>query len=511
MLSHPATHKHTEEGENLRLMYGLTDMQGWRVAMEDAHAAILDLDEEGGDTNAFFAVYDGHGGSYVAKFAGENLHKRLVLEKSYTEKNYEIAFKEAFLGVDQELRVDPLRPKKPSGCTAVAALVTEYKIYVANAGDSRSVISVKGEAKPLSFDHKPTNHLEQARILKGGGYVDFGRVNGDLALSRALGDFEFKENWTVGPEEQIVTAYPDVTCHERTEEDEFLVLACDGIWDCLSSQQVIDFVRHHVATGTDLTEIGKKICDYCLAPDTQSEVYGCDNMTVLIVALLQGRTKEEWYLWIKDRLVKRYGYPTPSFFRSLYSQSRVLFNAQTATSYNSSRPFEDNRPISLLSGPGLNSFTRVFNDTGRFTSPSVQGIMSGHRNLMFGSDDSEDGDEETLINDPFFTQTFSLGNHENQDNPQLSDSTQRLKARLDEFERSVDEEDGSTMSRDGKDFQEETPQPLKYLPNGDAQVLVPPVQQFSLQPSGDAALSVTKVEGFPDASEDPLKSHVPNS
>jgi len=90
--------------------------------MEDAHAAILDLDEEGGDTNAFFAVYDGHGGmpaasylssylfdislgSYVAKFAGENLHKRLVLEKSYTEKNYEIAFKEAFLGVDQELRV----------------------------------------------------------------------------------------------------------------------------------------------------------------------------------------------------------------------------------------------------------------------------------------------------------------------------------------------------------------------------------------------------------------------
>ena len=77
--------------------------------------------------------------------------------------------------------------------------------------------------------------------------------------------------------------------------------------------------------------------------------------------------------------------------------------------------------------------------------------------------------------------------------------------------RSVDEEDGSTMSRDGKDFQEETPQPLKYLPNGDAQVLVPPVQQFSLQPSGDAALSVTKVEGFLDASEDPLKSHVPNS
>jgi len=89
--------------------------------MEDAHAAILDIDEEHGDRNAFFAVYDGHGGmldasylsylldissgSHVAKFAGQNVHKRLVLEKSYTEKNYEIAFKDAFLGVDQEIRV----------------------------------------------------------------------------------------------------------------------------------------------------------------------------------------------------------------------------------------------------------------------------------------------------------------------------------------------------------------------------------------------------------------------
>ena len=91
-------------------------------AMEDAYAAILDIDEEHGDINAFFAVYDGHGGmpdasylsshlldvssgSHVAKFAGQNVHKRLVLEESYTEKNYEIAFKKTFLGVDQVLRI----------------------------------------------------------------------------------------------------------------------------------------------------------------------------------------------------------------------------------------------------------------------------------------------------------------------------------------------------------------------------------------------------------------------
>ena len=99
-----------------------TDAHLLLLAMEDAHAAILGIDEEHGDRNAFFAVYDGHGGmsdasylssylldvfsgSHVAKFAGQNVHKRLILEKSYTEKNYEIAFKEAFLDIDQELRI----------------------------------------------------------------------------------------------------------------------------------------------------------------------------------------------------------------------------------------------------------------------------------------------------------------------------------------------------------------------------------------------------------------------
>lgn len=75
---------------------------------------------------------------------------------------------------------------------------------------------------------------EKARINAAGGFVDFGRVNGNLALSRAIGDFEFKKSAELSPEQQIVTAFPDVTVHDITDDDEFLVVACDGQWPTTS-------------------------------------------------------------------------------------------------------------------------------------------------------------------------------------------------------------------------------------------------------------------------------------
>jgi protein phosphatase PTC2/3 len=69
---------------------------------------------------------------------------------------------------------------------------------------------------------------EKARISAAGGFVDFGRVNGNLALSRAIGDFEFKKSADLSPEQQIVTAFPDVIAHDISDDDEFLVIACDG-------------------------------------------------------------------------------------------------------------------------------------------------------------------------------------------------------------------------------------------------------------------------------------------
>jgi len=233
----------------------------------------------------------------------------------------------------------------PSGCTAIAALVTgDGKIFVANAGDSRSVISVKGEAKPLSLDHKPLNENEAARIKAAGGYVEYGRVNGRLNLSRALGDFDLKKNPSLSPEKQIITADPDVTVHDIAEEDEFLVLACDGIWECLSSQKVVDFIRLKVSEGNELSEIGEMLCDYCLAPDTEPPRHscehqdgcrhksdGCDNMTVLIIAILNGRSIDEWRVWVTDRVKQKYGYETPGSVPQLYDKCRLKkFNARRA-------------------------------------------------------------------------------------------------------------------------------------------------------------------------------------
>jgi protein phosphatase PTC2/3 len=98
-----------------------------------------------------------------------------------------------------------------------------------------------------------------------------------------------------------------------------------GIWDCLSSQDVVNFVRYQVSKGKELTEIGEMMCDHCLAPDTNSEnlMIGCDNMSVLIVAITHGRSKKEWYTWIAERVENRYGYETPSALPELYSQSRL--------------------------------------------------------------------------------------------------------------------------------------------------------------------------------------------
>ena len=94
-----------------------------------------------------------------------------------------------------------------------------------------------------------------------------------------------------------------------------------GIWDCLSSQDVVDFVRYQVSMGKELTEIGEMICDHCLSPFDQGT--GCDNMTIVIVAITHGRSKKEWYEWIANRVKENYGYKTPSAPPELYPQSRL--------------------------------------------------------------------------------------------------------------------------------------------------------------------------------------------
>lgn len=227
------------------------------------------------------------------------------------------------------------------GTTAVVAVLLPDEgsespyLIVANAGDSRAVLSRSGQAIALSHDHKPELPLENERILKAHGTVENGRVDGNLNMSRTLGDLQYKSDASLGPEEQKITAFPDVRIIPLTAEDEFIVLACDGIWDVVDNQLCVDIVRRKMLkqiealetasrdgegaadslkdrefgsveskeqfsmtskldgsapipalTSIQLSRICEEICDECLAPNpVESEGIGCDNMTLMIVQL----------------------------------------------------------------------------------------------------------------------------------------------------------------------------------------------------------------------------------
>lgn len=178
-----------------------------------------------------------------------------------------------------------------SGTTAVVALLRKDKLVVANVGDSRCVLCRNGVAIDMSIDHKPDDDDELKRIQNAGGKVTAeGRVNGGLNLSRALGDHRYKGKSDLGPDEQQITAFPDVKETEITEADKFVVLACDGIWNVLTSQEVVDFVSERLEKQSDsdtvsLSKICEELLDRCLSSDTSGDGTGCDNMTAIIVLL----------------------------------------------------------------------------------------------------------------------------------------------------------------------------------------------------------------------------------
>ncbi|KAG1327542.1 putative protein phosphatase 2C 11 [Cocos nucifera] len=323
-LSTPRTEKFSEDGENDRLRFGLSSMQGWRANMEDAHAALPDLD----DCTSFFGVYDGHGGKVVAKFCAKYLHTQVVKNEAYAAGDIGTSVQKAFFRMDEMMRgqrgwrelavlgdkinkftgmIEGLiwSPRggdlndqaddwafeegphsdfsgPTSGSTACVAIIRNNQLVVANAGDSRCVISRKGQAYNLSRDHKPELEAERERIIKAGGFIHVGRVNGSLNLARAIGDMEFKQNKFLPAEKQIVTANPDINIVELCDDDDFIVLACDGIWDCMSSQQLVDFIHEHINTESCLSAVCEKVLDRCLAPSTAGGE-GCDNMTMILV------------------------------------------------------------------------------------------------------------------------------------------------------------------------------------------------------------------------------------
>lgn len=202
--------------------------------MEDSHTHILSLNDD--PSAAFFGVFDGHGGAKIANFVSKNLHKMVTEREEYKSQNYEVALVQGFLEMDERMRHEDSLIDDMSGSTAIVALLKDESIYVANVGDSRCIACVDGTAVALSIDHKPSDENEKKRIKEAGGFVEVNRVNGNLALSRAFGDFAFKTNPDKRPEDQIISCCPDVQVRQVDNDWQFVVLACDGIWDVLTNQ-----------------------------------------------------------------------------------------------------------------------------------------------------------------------------------------------------------------------------------------------------------------------------------
>jgi len=160
----------------------------------------------------------------------ENNRKELYSLKS-EGKSIEDIFSQAKNDMEESENDQHFGPGYSSGATAVCALITYKEIVVANVGDSRCVLSRSKKAIDLSRDHKPELQSERTRIFAAGGTIENGRVGGDLNLCRAIGDLSYKQNLQIPPEGQMITADPELRYESRSPFDEFLILACDGVWD----------------------------------------------------------------------------------------------------------------------------------------------------------------------------------------------------------------------------------------------------------------------------------------
>lgn len=238
---------------------------GRRSSMEDEHKIILEQDVRGTPVT-YLAVFDGHGGRHTATWAADNLHKYLLEQPDLSTESIQTAF----MAADAAYATTFPTVCHNVGCTAAVAIILPlskgtWRVITAHAGDSRVlIVPPLGTSSDLSDlqdvfatdDHKPENPAEEKRIRAAGGYVArinswMGptgpmRANGDLSLSRALGDHRYKTNNRLTPDLQVITAMPDVTEHIVGERVR-IVLACDGVFERMSNSDAVRVIRENPA------------------------------------------------------------------------------------------------------------------------------------------------------------------------------------------------------------------------------------------------------------------------
>lgn len=328
------------------LSYGFAEKEGHRVIQEDAMCHQFPVEIIGAKNShiGFFGVFDGHGdGGIASRFVSQHIVDFFLSapELQSPDTDVEIlcnALTSACNMVDVALKakIEGGNAVINGGSTGIVALVSDSHIIVGNVGDSRcilvqnSVSSREAEdqdetdgvinviqglsledgicsAKPLSIDHKPSIPSEKARIENAGLTVideTFHDANGALitiskikksennmvAMSRAFGDFDYKDE-RLPPENRAIVCIPEITVHTRTNDDRFLILACDGVYDVMSNTEIGNFVSKKVATLSiakyDSKSILAEVCDELLEECLERNAH--DNMSVMIIHLPQAQ------------------------------------------------------------------------------------------------------------------------------------------------------------------------------------------------------------------------------
>ncbi|KAL0533556.1 hypothetical protein IC582_027591 [Cucumis melo] len=244
-----------------------------RIAMEDRYSAAVDIN--GNSKEAFFGVFDGHGGVKAAEFAANNLEKNVLNEierMGDNETDFEQAIKHGYLTTDSDF----LKEDQRGGSCCVTALIKKGNLVISNAGDCRAVLSSQGVAEAITSDHRPSREDERHRIESTGGYVDLcngiWRVQGSLAVTRGIGDAHLK---------QWVIAEPETRAIRIEPRHEFLILASDGLWETVSNQEAVD-IAHPLCVGMEKAEplmACKKLVELSLSRGS------VDDISVVLIQL----------------------------------------------------------------------------------------------------------------------------------------------------------------------------------------------------------------------------------